>query len=263
MAKSTMRMKRSIHVEITETGRKFLEAGPWAEWAKQDTDQRQKIPPPALQKPYPETSKLIDLVAPNDLTVGRMPLFEAINRRKSYRRYTDEALTLEELSFLLWAAQGVHKIAEKGAATRRTVPSGGSRHPFEVYLVINRVDGLEPGLYRYLALDHKLCFLGADQELSKKVTRACLKQAFVGKGAVVFIWTAFPYRAEWRYTTVAHKMIAMDAGHSCQNLYLAGAAIGAGICAIGAYNQQELDGLLKVDGTEEFAIYAAAIGKIK
>ncbi len=249
-------------MESMETCRKLLEAGPWGEWLKQDTDQRKKIPPPPLQKPYPEDAKLIDLVATKDLTVGNMPLIEAINRRKSHRRYTAEALTLEELSFLLWAAQGVRQIVEKGAATRRTVPSGGSRHPFEVYLVVNRVNGLEPGLYRYLPLDHKLCFLWADSELSKKVTKACRKQAFVGKGAVVFIWTTLPYRAEWRYTIVAHKMIAMDAGHSCQNLYLASGAIGAGTCAIGAYNQEELDALLKVDGTEEFAIYVAVVGKI-
>jgi SagB-type dehydrogenase family enzyme len=245
-----------------EAGRKFLEAGPWAEWRKQATDQRRKVAPPSLQKPYPEDSKRIDLTAPKDLTVGTMPLIDAINRRKSRRRYTAESLTLEELSFLLWAAQGVREIAEKGAATRRTVPSGGSRHPFELYLAINRVGGLEAGLYRYLALDHQLCFLWADSALSKKVSQACLNQAFVGKGAVVAVWTAIPYRAEWRYSAVAHKMIAMDAGHSCQNLYLAGAALGAGICAIGAYNQQELDALLKVDGTDEFSVYAAVIGKI-
>jgi SagB-type dehydrogenase family enzyme len=250
-------------MESTKTGRKFLEAGPWDEWLKQDTDQRKKVPPPPLQKPHPEGAKLIDLVAPKDLTVGKMPLIEAINRRQSHRRYTAEALSLEEISFLLWAAQGVREIVENGTATRRTVPSAGSRHPFEVYLVVNRVTGLDPGLYRYLPLDHKLCFLRTDSELSKKVTKACRKQAFVGKGAVVFIWTTLPYRSEWRYATLTHKLIAMDAGHSCQNLYLAGEAIGAGICAIGAYNQEELDALLKVDGTEEFAVYVGVVGKIK
>ena len=244
-------------------GRKLLEAGPWGEWQRQDTDQRRKVPAPPLQKPYPENAKLVDLVAAKDLTVGRLPLIDAINRRKSRRRYTSEALTLEELSFLLWAAQGVQEISKKEDATRRTVPSGGSRHPFELYLAVNRINDLEPGLYRYLPLDHKLCFLQADPQLSKKVTRACLRQAFVGKGAVVFVWTALPYRAEWRYSIVAHKMIALDAGHSCQNLYLAGEAIGAGVCAIGAYSQVELDDLLKVDGTEELTIYAATVGKVK
>lgn len=191
-----------------------------------------------------------------------MPLIEAINRRKSHRRYTTEGLSLEELSFLLWAAQGVQEITKKKDATRRTVPSGGSRHPFELYLAVNRVQGLEAGIYRYLPLDHKLCFLRPDPELKSKLSRACRKQAFVGKGAVVFIWTTIPYRAEWRYSIVAHKLIALDAGHSCQNLYLAGTAVGAGVCAIGAYNQKELDALLKVDGKEEFTIYAGVVGKV-
>lgn len=244
------------------TGRKFLEAGPWDQWLRQDTDQRMKVPPPPLQKSYPENAELIDLIPPDDLTVGRMELLEAINRRKSHRRYTAEPLTAEELSFLLWTVQGVHETDEKGIATRRTVPSGGARHPFELYLAVNRVDGLEPGLYRYLPLDHKLYFLWPDSELNKKVATACRQQAFIGNGAVVFIWTAVPYRSEWRYSAVAHKMIAIDAGHSCQNLYLASGAIGAGVCAIGAYHQEEMDSLLKVDGKEELTIYAGVIGKI-
>jgi len=250
-------------MERMSAGRKLLKAGPWDEWQKQDTDQRRKVPAPPLQKPYSADAKLIDLMAAKELTVGQMPLIDAINRRESRRRYTSEALTLEELSFLLWAAQGVQEITKKKDATRRTVPSGGSRHPFELYLAVNRVNDLEPGLYRYLPLDHKLCFLQADPELSKKITQTCLKQAFVGKGAVVLVWTVLPYRAEWRYSIVAHKMIALDAGHSCQNLYLAGEAIGAGVCAIGAYDQQELDALLKVDGKKEFAVYAGVVGKIK
>lgn len=249
-------------MQSMKTGRKFLESGPWDEWLSQDTDQRMKVPPPLLQKSYPEGAELIDLVAPKDFTVGQMPLLEAINCRKSHRRYTEESLTLEELSFLLWAAQGVHETDKKGVSTRRTVPSGGARHPFELYLAINRVEGLKQGLYRYLPLDHKLYFLWADSYLNKKVATACRKQAFVGNGAVIFIWTALPYRSEWRYSIVAHKMIAIDAGHSCQNLYLASGAIGAGICAIGAYHQNELDTLIEVDGKEELAIYAGVVGKI-
>ena len=116
----------------------------------------------------PEDVHLVDLVAPKDLTVGKMPLIEAINRRKSRRKFTEEPLTLEELSFLLWATQGVREVMGDSLVTRRTVPSGGSRHPFETYLFVNRVSGLEPGLFRYLPLDHKLCFLYADAELAEK-----------------------------------------------------------------------------------------------
>ena len=127
---------------------------------------------------------------------------------------------------------------------------------------MNRVSGLESGLYRYLPLEHKLVHLRSDPGLPEKVSEGSRGQAFVGQGAVVFIWTVIPYRAEWRYSVVAPKMIALDAGHLCQNLYLASEAIGAGTCAIGAYDQDKMDALLEVDGNEEFVIYAAPVGKV-
>ncbi len=249
-------------MEAMERGRRFLRADRWGEWADAETDQRKRVPPPALQKPCPKDATLIDLIAPQDLTVGNMPLLEAINRRRSHRKFTAEPLTLEELSFLLWATQGVREVAADGAVTRRTVPSGGSRHPFETYLFVNRVSGLASGLYRYLPVEHKLCFLYADAELAAKISKACRGQKFVGQGAVVFAWTALPYRAEWRYSIVAHKMIAMEAGHVCQNLYLASEAIGAGTCAIGAYDQDKMDAILGVDGRDELAVYVAPVGRV-
>jgi len=125
------------------------------------------------------------------------------------------------------------------------------------------VVGIEPGIYRYLPLDHKLCFLKPDNNLFEKINNACDKQSFIGKGAVVFIWTAVPYRSEWRYSFVAHKMIAIEAGHVCQNLYLSCEAIGAGTCAIGDYNNKKIDKIIGVDGTDEFVIYLAPVGKLK
>ena len=84
----------------------------------------------------------------------------------------------------------------------------------------------------------------------------------MGNAAVVFAWTTIPARAEWRYGHVAHKMIAMDSGHVCQNLYLACGAIRAGTCAVDAYNQEKMDALLGVDGQEEFVVYVAPVGKL-
>jgi SagB-type dehydrogenase family enzyme len=141
------------------------------------------------------------------------------------------------------------------------VPSGGARHPFETYLIINRVEGIKPGLYRYLALKHKLHHIPTKGSLIQKLVTACMDQKFVGTSAVTFVWTVIPYRTEWRYGIVSHKLIAIDVGHVCQNLYLACEAINAGACAIGAYLQGEMDKLLGVDGKEEFAIYVASVGK--
>ena len=246
-----------------ENNRNFLKSERWDELNEIKTDREKKIPPPLPQKPYPKDAALIQLIKPENLTIGNISLLDAVNNRKSKRKFTDESLTLEELSLLLWVTQGVRKISGGGKLIRKTVPSGGSRHPFETYLCINRVDGVEPGLYRYLPFEHKLCFLKTDPDLSEKINTACDKQSFVGKGAVVFIWTAVPYRSEWCYSFVAHKMIAIEAGHVCQNLYLSCEAIGAGTCAIGDYNNKKIDTIIGVDGKDEFVIYIAPVGKVK
>jgi SagB-type dehydrogenase family enzyme len=227
-----------------------------------ESDQDRGLPAPSPQKAYPADASLLDLVAPDEFGLGRATLLDLIRQRKSRRKYSDQPLSLEELSFLLWATQGVRQVTGGGNRTWRTVPSSGGRHPFETYLVVNRVAGLATGLYRYLALEHKLLWLRpTDQEWLDKLVFACRGQEFLRASAVTFIWTAIPYRAEWRYANEAHKTIALDAGHVCQNLYLACEAIGAGTCAVAAYAQNALDALLGVDGQDEFALYVAAVGK--
>jgi len=246
-------------MESMETHREFLKAHLWKRWRSLETDQKKQIPHPSIQKPYPEDADLIDLVASEDLAVGKMPLIKAINCRRSRRRFTEEPLTLEEFSFLLWATQGVREVVRDGIATRRTVPSAGARHPFETYLLVYRVNGLQPGLYRYLSLEHKVYLVCSYTELADKISNAW----YIKDCAVVFIWTVIPYRTEWRYTIISPKLIALDAGHVCQNLYLACEAIGAGTCAIGAYDQDEMDTILGVDGKEEFTVYVAPAGNIE
>jgi SagB-type dehydrogenase family enzyme len=246
----------------TKARRDLIKADIWEEMRGDPTDQQLGKPQPPLQQPYPADATLIDLPAPQRLDLAPVSLFSALRSRKSRRKYSEAALALEELAFLLWATQGVRKVMRGNRAIFRTVPSAGARHPFETYLVINRVDGVEPGLYRYLSLDHKLCFLRTAPDLAERAAEACHHQTFVAQSAVTFIWTALPYRTEWRYSEAAPKLVALDAGHVCQNLYLACEGIGAGACAIAAYNQELLDALLGVDGEDEFAVYVAPVGKL-
>lgn len=247
-----------------QSERKFLKSDRWEELQHTATDAKQKIPMALPQKPCPGSAELIELIAADKLTVGNMPLRDVIARRKSRRRFTGGALTLEELSFLLWATQGVRKVITDhlGTFTLRTVPSGGARHPFETYLFVARISGMEPGLYRYLPLDHKLCFLARSSDLRERIHAACYDQ-YVVEAAVTFIWTVIPYRTEWNYAFISPKIIAQDSGHLCQNLYLACAAIDAGTCAIGAYDQNAIDKVIGVDGNDEFTIYVAPVGKIE
>jgi SagB-type dehydrogenase family enzyme len=237
------------------------------EWPDIQSDQRQGIPAPPIQKPYPADAIRIDLVKHTDFTIGNVPFFQVVNQRRSRRSYTGDSLTVEELSYLLWCTQGIQKMGTRQdgsvAYTLRTVPSGGARHPFETYLLINRVKGITPGIYRYLAVEHQLLTLHYDDELPEKVTEATYDQKFVGEAAVVFIWATVPYRMEWRYNYMGHKDVTIEAGHLCQNLYLAAESIGAGACAIAAYDQKLIDNLITVDGKDEFTIYLAPVGKIK
>jgi SagB-type dehydrogenase family enzyme len=191
-----------------------------------------------------------------------MPLVEAIRNRESRRVFSDEALSLEELAFLLWATQGIRRIHPQRVWAMRTVPSGGCRHPFETYLWVRNVKSVPPGLYRYSALEHALVAVeapGAEASLAE----ACYGQTFVDKAAVTFIWTAIPYRTEWRYGPNSLKDILLSCGHICQNLYLACESIGAGTCAIVAYSQEALDRFLGVDGEEEISLYVAPVGKVQ
>jgi SagB-type dehydrogenase family enzyme len=103
-------------------------------------------------------------------------------------------------------------------------------------------------------------FIENNENMDIQLNDALLGQLW--NPAVVFIWTTIPYRTEWRYSIVSHKVIALDAGHVCQNLYLACESIKLGTCAIAAYNQDLLDQFIDVDGEEEFSIYVAPVGKI-
>jgi SagB-type dehydrogenase family enzyme len=226
------------------------------------TAQSRHVPAPPIQKPISPDSIRIQLPegAAALARLGRMPIGEAIIRRESVRDYSAASFTLEELSALLWATQGVRRVLSPTTALR-TVPSAGARHAFETYVLASRVEGLSSGLYRYLPFDGQLAQLAVDEQIGRKAAAACLGQTFIADAVVTFFWTAIPARMEWRYDLAAHKVIAIDAGHVCQNLYLACTGMGAGSCAIAAYDQKACDRLLGVDGEEEFTVYISPVGK--
>ncbi len=227
------------------------------------TDQQKKVANPPLQKPYPKDAELIDLIKVEDFTIGKdHTLFQSLLDRRSHRAYTSEPISFEELSYLLWASDGVHEVTKHhGAGTKRTVPSGGARHPYEIYILVNNVEKLEPGIYRYIAIGHKLLLIKAKKEVDKNELKELVSQPFILKGAVIFFFVTIPYRMEWRYSIPSFKVIAIEAGHICQNLYLACEALNLGTCAIAAYNQEIADEVLGVNGEDEFTVYLAPVGR--
>jgi len=240
------------------TGRTFMEQTRYEYLSV--SDQTQELPAPPLEKAAPENIQNIPLPKPEKITVLPVDCRTVIERRRSIRHYARDPLTPHELAFLCWSTQGIVEI-KAPYYTLRNVPSAGGRHALETYLLINRIEGIQPGLYRYLAFSHSLVPVDISKGVGDRVMAACLGQAFVRSSAVTFIWSAVIYRMAWRYSERAYRLVHLDAGHVCQNLYLAGEQIGCGTCAIGAFDDQQMADVLGIGGVEEFAVYCAAVGK--
>lgn len=249
------------------TFREMMKAYTTADIGAEPTDQQQKLPPPA---PVKQGTKPVILPLPLDFeeAVHDKSLLTLLKERESLRVYQEEPLSQKELSFLLWATQGIRRYAGKTQQiTFRNVPSAGSRHPFETYLFLNKVEGIRPGIYHYLPDSHSLELWEDRADYQEELAEALCGQTFASHAPVTFVWSAIPYRTEWRYGRKAHKYMLIDAGHVCENLYLACEAVGCGACAIGAYDQDQMDELLGFAGGPsaeqdcEFVVYVAAVGK--
>ncbi|WP_068621416.1 SagB/ThcOx family dehydrogenase [Paenibacillus tuaregi] len=246
-----------------EQQRSFLKSN-FLEFKHVKTDKIKGLPKPLTVKPYSSSSIMIDLPECNEDVVKKHNIYDCIKDRRSTRFYSEESLRLEELSYLLWATQGITSTTKTGL-TLRTVPCSGATHTFETYLFIMRVEGICQGIYRYLPVEHKLLFMSELDEIDQKIDAITLDQPFVPnftkKAAVMFAWSTIPYRSEWKYDISAHKKILIDIGHVSQNLYLASESIDAGACAIGIYDQKLIDEVLGLDGDEEFILFLGAVGK--
>lgn len=189
-------------------------------------------------------------------------IWKVMWKRRSVRAYTDDAMSLVDLSQILWATQGVRETVSGANCDfkLRTVPSAGALYPIETYLCVNRVDGLKKGLYHYVIGDHKLELL-KEGDFSREVRGGALDQQIAGNAAVVFIWTAIIERSSWKYLQRAYRYIFLDAGHIAQNLALAVEALDYGSCQIGAIYDDEINSLLGLDGVQESAIYLSTIAR--
>jgi SagB-type dehydrogenase family enzyme len=225
------------------------------------SDQQKKIKQPPLAKAAGDGEK-IKLTRSFEGSIAQNDYTALINERVSSRVFSKTPLTTGQVAFLLWSTQGVKSVSEDSYRTMRTVPSAGARHPFEVYVAALNVEGLPKAVYHYLALTHELEFIKADERLEDKIAAALSGQLWTSKAGAIFIYSAVPYRSEWRYSIASHKVMLLDAGHAAENLYLSAHAIGGGACAIASYDQEALDSLLGLDGVDEFSVYAVPVGVV-
>ena len=209
---------------------------------------------PEIYKEYPNCKK-IEL--PKYQSVENLSLNDVIKRRKSIRNFSKKPMTLEQLSYLLWASTGIQRI-EQGYEFR-TAPSAGALYPIETYLVVNNIDNLEHGLYHYNIKNHILEEL-KNGDLRKEITSSALGQSMCYSCSVVFVWTAIFPRSKWKYKERAYRYVYLDCGHIAQNLVLSAVNLGLGTCQIGALFDDEVNKILDLDGTNEGVVYMSVVG---
>jgi SagB-type dehydrogenase family enzyme len=210
---------------------------------------------PETNKRYPKAPRVkLELPEKN----GGMPLWQAINSRRSVRSFRDIPLKKVMLSQLLWASQGI--TMESMGYEFRATPSAGALYPVETYLVIHNVEEIDPGIYHYGVENHELEQLKLG-DFRPEVARAALDQDMPFSANVVFIWTAVFARSKWKYNQRAYRYVYLDAGHIAQNLALAAVSFGLGTCQIAALYDEEVNSLLEVDGEEESVLYMTVVGR--
>jgi len=191
-------------------------------------------------------------------TSGGGQIWEIIKNRRSVRSFAGRPVSKDELSNLLWATQGI--TARHRNFSFRAAPSASALYPIETYLVVNRMQGLEPGIYHYEIESHSLAQLKKG-DFSYVANQAAFNQETMGAADMIFVWSAIFARSKWKYKERAYRYIYIEAGHIAQNLALAAIALGLGSCPVGAFDDGEVNNLLGLDGIDESVVYTTAIGR--
>ncbi len=212
---------------------------------------------PSRPSPYKEYSDARKIRLPPPEAPVRYSFPEIVSRRRSVREYSPLPLRREEVSFLLWASSGIRSVEE--GHEFRTVPSAGALYPVDTYVIANRVEGVESGIYHYGVRGHLLEEVSPG-DAGEALCRAALSQRFCSEAAAAFVWTAVFPRTKWKYRQRAYRYVYLDAGHIAQNLALAAVGLGLGSCQVAAFFDDEMNILLGVDGVEESVIYLSAVG---
>lgn len=201
----------------------------------------------AEPSPARATEAAFDLPAPR--TTGALAVEEALARRHSVREFARDALSMEDIGQLLWAAQGI----TDASSGHRTSPSAGALYPLEVYAVT------PDGVFHYLPVDHRAERVIA-QDLRASLEGAALGQGAVGAAAVDFVLAGVVSRTSGKYGDRAEQFVFMEAGHAAENMLLQATALGLGAVPIGGFSDDSVSSVLALPD-EERPLYIVAVGK--
>lgn len=187
---------------------------------------------------------------------GDVSIEQALSRRRSTRDFPKKSITLEEVSQLLWAAQGI-----TSAAGERTAPSAGATFPLEVYLVAGDVEGLSAGVYKYGYRKHELHKVG-DGDKRAALAAAALDQECVSDCAASVILTSVYGRTTVEYGERGVRYVHMEAGHVGQNIHLQAAALDLGTVVVGAFDDEAVVRVLGIT-KKEYPLYIMPLGRLE
>lgn len=201
------------------------------------------------------SDKEVLLPLPHRLT--NMVVEDAIRLRRSIRSYLKEPLTLEELSMILWAAQGITDVIEH----KRAAPSAGATYPLVLYVVVgkNGVEDLEAGVYKYHVLRHSLV-LHKPGDFRYELSLAALGQECVREAPVDIVFVAVFERTTKRYGERGMRYVFIDVGHAAENIYLMATALGLGTVAVGAFMDEDVSEVLDLELWER-PVYIMPVGR--
>ena len=194
---------------------------------------------------------------------------KALLNRRSIRDFSNEALSREEISQLLWACQGISKVETLRRSGKeqqmhyRTAPSAGALYPLEIYVLVKRVKGLKPGLYHYLpgtGMD-KHCLKQVQKgDFSKEFPDAALGQGVIEKAAANIIITGVIERTAVKYGSRARHYVLIEVGHAAQNLCLQAESLDVGVVTVGGFHDDKVREFI---GHEVEPLYILSVGKKK
>jgi SagB-type dehydrogenase family enzyme len=210
----------------------------------------------------PTMIKIIEL--PDPIYKSETSVEEALLNRRSIREFnTGTALNLEDISQILWSAYGISEPRSYPTFLRgglRTAPSAGALYPLEFYLAAGRVEGLTPGIYKYISDGHSL-ELVAEGDVRKDLASAALEQDFIADAPASIVISAIFSRTTQKYGNRGReRYVCMDLGHAAQNIYLQTYSLGIGTCAVGAFTDKMVSMVMMFDDREE-PLYIMPIGK--
>jgi len=193
---------------------------------------------------------------------GTDSFFHTLHTRRTRRNFSRAPVSLDSISKLLQTTWGVQGYIESrlGRLALKTSPSGGARHPIEVYLMALRVKGLDRGLYHYDARDHGLERISSGST-SKMAQAYCADQPYAGRSAALFIMTGVFARSMWKYRHPrAYRVVLLDAGHLGQTFCLTATRMGLAPFSTAALKDTLIEEGLGIDGISESVLYVTGVG---